>query len=438
MANVPMKDIQFPGLDDTYTFAQIDNTLTQTGQAADAKKTGDEITALKADITDKADKSEALGSYVTETASGAIASFPDGADGVPVKDLVAQIVPVQAGSGDPAPDNIREIVGWTGTGVHRTGVNLLGGELLVNNTKLYMPSATVYEENKYVSFSGQASISADSPNGLLDFFHAKENTAYTFIITYAKSSSYGSNMRIVYTDGTTEAIPRLTNESAKETKVVVTNPNKTVKALEKANSGGYTRLYYDECGVFEGVLTAKDFVPYEGQTVDIDWTDEAGTVYGGTLGVTNGVLTVTYGNIASYNGETLPGEWISDRDVYVAGTSPTTGAQVVYELAEPLTYQLTPAEVTTLLGHNSIWCDCNYEGSLSVGYRADTKLYIEKLTAPTEDDMTANVNIPDATYFMIGNTLYLSTTTIPAGDTINPGTNCTLMSLASALNALNS
>ena len=51
MANVPMKDIQFPGLDDTYTFAQIDNTLTQTGQAADAKKTGDEISELKADFT---------------------------------------------------------------------------------------------------------------------------------------------------------------------------------------------------------------------------------------------------------------------------------------------------------------------------------------------------------------------------------------------------
>ena len=51
MANIPMKDIQFPGLDDTYTFAQVDDTLTTQGKAADAKKTGDEITELKADFT---------------------------------------------------------------------------------------------------------------------------------------------------------------------------------------------------------------------------------------------------------------------------------------------------------------------------------------------------------------------------------------------------
>lgn len=52
MANIPMKDIQFPGLDDTYTFAQVDDTLTTQGKAADAKKTGDEITELKADLSE--------------------------------------------------------------------------------------------------------------------------------------------------------------------------------------------------------------------------------------------------------------------------------------------------------------------------------------------------------------------------------------------------
>ena len=46
----------------------IDNTLTQTGQAADAKKTGDEISAIKADLEDLDDRVEALesGSGMTE------------------------------------------------------------------------------------------------------------------------------------------------------------------------------------------------------------------------------------------------------------------------------------------------------------------------------------------------------------------------------------
>lgn len=43
MANKPLKSIKYPGLSDTYTFLQNDPTLTQSGQAADAKVVGDEI-----------------------------------------------------------------------------------------------------------------------------------------------------------------------------------------------------------------------------------------------------------------------------------------------------------------------------------------------------------------------------------------------------------
>lgn len=41
MANKPLKSIKFPGLDDTYTVPQIDDTLTVTGKAADAAATGE-------------------------------------------------------------------------------------------------------------------------------------------------------------------------------------------------------------------------------------------------------------------------------------------------------------------------------------------------------------------------------------------------------------
>ena len=98
------------------------------------------------------------------------------------------------------------------------------------------------------------------------------------------------------------------------------------------------------------------------------------TDYDKTLDVMNGVLTVDRAQIASYAGETLPSTWISDRDVYSAGATPTTGAQVVYELATHVTYHLTSQEITTLLGQNNIWADT---GDTSVTYRADTKLYID-------------------------------------------------------------
>lgn len=52
MANKPLKTIKFPGLSDTYTVPQIDNTLEVTGAAADAKKVGDEISDLKSDLNE--------------------------------------------------------------------------------------------------------------------------------------------------------------------------------------------------------------------------------------------------------------------------------------------------------------------------------------------------------------------------------------------------
>lgn len=96
------------------------------------------------------------------------------------------------------------------------------------------------------------------------------------------------------------------------------------------------------------------------------------TYYGGELDVKSGVLKVTDGYIASYNGETLPSTWMSDRDVYAPNTSPTTGAEVVYKLATPQEIQLTPTQVMSLLGNNNIWSDtgdileCVYQRDLNI------------------------------------------------------------------------
>ena len=94
--------------------------------------------------------------------------------------------------------------------------------------------------------------------------------------------------------------------------------------------------YSNICPIYPGLTVVRD----NGSTLE---------VWGGTLDTTSGELTATDAEIASYAGEALPGEWISDRDVYAAGTTPTAGAQVVYTLAEPVTYQLTQAEVKRAL-----------------------------------------------------------------------------------------
>jgi hypothetical protein len=82
------------------------------------------------------------------------------------------------------------------------------------------------------------------------------------------------------------------------------------------------------------------------------------TIYGGEWDVVDGSLSVTDGYIASYNGETLPSTWISDRDVYASGTTPTTGAEVVYKLATPATIDLSPLSIRLNEGVNNLYADC--------------------------------------------------------------------------------
>ena len=90
----------------------------------------------------------------------------------------------------------------------------------------------------------------------------------------------------------------------------------------------------------------------------------AGTVYGGTLDVVTGELeSCPY--YSSYNGEALTGEWISDRDAYAVGTTPTTGAQVVNIGGTLTTYQLTATQVAFLLGTNNIWSNT---GDIQIEY----------------------------------------------------------------------
>ena len=111
--------------------------------------------------------------------------------------------------------------------------------------------------------------------------------------------------------------------------------------------------------------TATTYEPYNGQTVTIDLD---GARYGGTLDVTRGKLRVTHGNIASYAGETINEPWISSMDVYASGATPTTGAQVVYPLTTPIEVDLTPVQITALLGDNHIWADCGPVTKLEYSY----------------------------------------------------------------------
>lgn len=159
--------------------------------------------------------------------------------------------------------------------------------------------------------------------------------------------------------------------------------------------------------------------PDDATVYNVEWTTEAGTVYGGTLDVVTGVLTVNkvvvdLGTLSWADGTTsvtgkrrflasLPdsavnsdttvgvtslcsqyvalatggtfttannGYTINGSKIYIYDASHATdkgttfktamsGVQLCYELATPLTYQLTPTQIELLIGQNNVWSDSN-------------------------------------------------------------------------------
>ena len=128
--------------------------------------------------------------------------------------------------------------------------------------------------------------------------------------------------------------------------------------LAKANSFSAWTPYENVCPL-NGLTGLSVYVsPTQDQqdatTYAEDWTSQAGTVYGGSIEVVSGALK-TRPHYASYNGETLVGPWVSSMDEYAAGTSPTTGAEVV-DLGGPETaYPLTAVPIPLLSGQNYLW-----------------------------------------------------------------------------------
>lgn len=309
-----------------------------------------------------AEQSARLTMFPCDSASGNIASFPDGAGSVPVKSLVLTITPLQSGSGIPSADHVRSITGWTGAQLFKTGKNLFG-----------IPGV----------IDGNGAVSETAYN----LSHGRRSELFPVNagdkIMLRKSAVFAenwSNLLVARYDKNRVFISRSNALAYNAYLAPYTVPNGTAYIAFSISLNKPEDFETADIQVEFG-QSPTDYEPYSSNTLICSWQSAAGTVYGGTLDVSTGKLTVTHENIASYAGETLPGSWLSSMDVYAEGATPTIGAQVVYQLASPVVYQLTPQEVTTLLGQNHIWADT---GNVSVLYRADIQRYLQKCIGSAE------------------------------------------------------
>lgn len=288
--------------------------------------------------------------YLLESQKDDVVTIQHGAE-FDMPKLIASIEPQQSGSGDPSPTNIRPILGWDECNVSVVGKNWCpqkitefsfsnnaGGSSSVQGDTLVITTTSslnsgVYSILEFVeSFTGKCSYSVD----------VKANT--------------NGDVLIGMTNAGRKTVSLTTNwQRVKFENVTFDGNSKTFVIY----SQGMENTIQVKDFMFEPGSVAHDFEPYNGSTYTINFVDGSSplTVYKGELDVLSGLLKA-YPHYDSYNGETINGEWISDRDAYSVGATPTIGAEVqVISGSDYTTYQQTANNVKSLEGVNNLWAD---------------------------------------------------------------------------------
>lgn len=377
-------------------------------------------------LEDKADA-------ITQTIENVtIATFADGADEGVIKKLLVSIEPIQEGEGDPSPDNVRPISGRTGVSVRRTGKNLIptiyDGDVTKNGITFEVKSDGVHA-------TGTAT-SAIYYNVVMRNNQAPILPAGTYTLSPTGVQLNNVDIRVA--------------ELAGQSIIAIAKTSKTTFTITESKQY-FCFFYIPSDTIFNDAVltpqlelgsTATGYEPYKGSTYSVSWETEAGTVYGGSLDVVSGKLTVDRGysklsDLASWGSNSNLTNGIMRAvipNVVKPGSSVVTTAimdcrkavaygplqptwttafaisyegrivvpmnrtiteeeflseygnhEVCYPLATPTEIQLTPQEVTTLLGNNNIWADSG--NILELEYTADTKLYIGEQQSGTSGEL---------------------------------------------------
>lgn len=319
--------------------------------------------------------------------------------------LRVQINPIQSGTGEPSPTNIRPISGRTGMTVTRANKNLApnmaGQESTTSNGITF-----TYNDDGSFTINGTATANAYSRavDGVTTNLYLPHGTYKKPVIlngdvgVYVQYRRTSSNWTTVTGGGTSSPTFTIDEDFPIIIRVAVMGGT-TINDLRF------------EPYVYPDAVNDLTWVSPVKTNYSVTWETEAGTVYGGTLDVVSGVLTVdraiytgTWAKHPSYNtvfntpdpstynyrlaqytncycnclpaqerGTTLGAlnnttQFRASDRIYVSVQNITKLAdfrawveanelQLCYQLATPQTYRLTGAEVRTLAGYNQIYSD---------------------------------------------------------------------------------
>lgn len=95
---------------------------------------------------------------------------------------------------------------------------------------------------------------------------------------------------------------------------------------------GNEYIYQIDSGGYSGPIV-------ENAVHTIDWSESIEPLYGAEIDLVTGTIRKTWECIESYAGEELPGRWLSSMEPYNSESTPTIGAQVLFELESPIIYE---------------------------------------------------------------------------------------------------
>ena len=354
--------------------------------------------------------------------------------GLPFDRVATALSPIRAGSGDPSPDNIRTISGWTGAALTRCGKNLLPD---CGNNSATANGITLTCKDGVYKIEGTATTNTTVTLQLSEMMTVPTGT-YIHLGNPVADASLIMTLR--HTSGTvTNILFSAVNRIASTADFA----GKTIQAISvQVGSGKTVNFTFAPMIKLDSAATAYE--PYHGNTYTADFGQ---TVYGGTLDWQTGVLTVdraiftltgedgakmtgtsgvrpqvfgfdnslgilkpanssivadalsSHFKIVSWNELTSGSMFdafaihangsigfayngtISDANAWLSGQyAAGTPVQVCYKLATPTTIQLTPQEIKQLQGVNTLYSD----GSISMTGRADKALALEARIAALE------------------------------------------------------
>ena len=354
--------------------------------------------------------------------------------------VVADIEPTQSGSGTPSPDNVRPIYGHTEEVVEQRGRNLLSPKLYSGGT--YNPSVGVtfdlVEASTQFVTTDNETFTLTPPSSWSYFtliLPVQQDKLYT--LTMQGSSTGNMGRTTGYLDKDFKVLSKtndtnsswnysvnlephldanrayyyivLTPRSSADAVITITKPmvrftGTDDTSYEPYHGHTYTTqfgqtVYGGSVDLVSGVLTVDRAM----DTVDTSRISNNGTLpYGGLQTLYNPLTAKKYGTQAepyhgllsnrfNPNSASLVGE-VNGRptngNIYFNMPSSVTTielarqwftdnpTQIVYELATPQTYQLTPQEIDSFKGQNNLWAST---GEIEVEYRADIGLYVNKM-----------------------------------------------------------